>query len=66
MKSTQEKLFDRFINLKYRMQTLAGIVQNEGMKLSEEDVTQFSEDINESINELNCLKLDVLDFYNVR
>lgn len=61
--SKREELFNEFIELKYSIQSLAGIVQNEGVTVTEDNLTEFNENVNRSINKLNRLKLDVLEFY---
>ena len=64
--SEQQHLFNEISFLKYSIQRMASIVQNEGIEISDDELNEWNEDVNSLINKINSLKLDVLEFYGKR
>lgn len=61
-----EELFKRFKGIETHIVNMSGIVQNGQETISEEEAELFNESVNNTIETLNELKLDVLEFYNKR
>ena len=62
----QEELFNSIMSLKYRIQGIAGIVQNPMDDAPDYVFNEWNENVNDLINTINSLKMDVLDFYKKR
>lgn len=58
-----EEMFNDYIEIKHSIQSLASIVQNPNMKLTNEDFSEFTELHNKVTNKLQNLRLDVLHYY---
>lgn len=58
-----EKLFNDFMRLKNGMQSLARIVQNEGVEISEEDLIEWNTIACKYQRELDELIAEVNDLY---
>ncbi|RKJ71338.1 hypothetical protein D7X33_22410 [Butyricicoccus sp. 1XD8-22] len=63
-KRNQEDIFNDFMHVKVQIQTLAGIVQNEGIEVKDEELNEWSDFLNEVVNDLQRLRLDVIEFYS--
>lgn len=64
--SEQHRLFNQIIDLKQSIQSMASIVQNKGTVVNDDELNKWNEDVNSLINNINGLKMDVLDFYGKR
>lgn len=64
--SEAEKLFERAMELKAKLQALAAIVQNEGMEVSAEDLEQFRSGADSLIASIAGWKSAILTMYEER
>ncbi|MED1863341.1 hypothetical protein P4V41_07715 [Fictibacillus nanhaiensis] len=62
-KRNQEDLFNDIVSLSYQVGSLKGIVQNAGVPVEQEELYQWSEMVNDAINNLSSLREDVIRFY---
>lgn len=63
-KRNQKEIFNDFIETKHKIQSLAGIVQNEGWQPSNEILDEWSENLSDTVNTLLRLQMDVVEFYS--
>ena len=56
-------MFDEFTVLSGSVRMLGGIVQNEGIEVNDNQILEWSNDVNKLINKLNSLREDVIRFY---
>ena len=59
----QQHLFNQIKSLKYGINRMASIVQNEGAEVSAEELGKWTKDVNSLIREVHDLKIEVNDFY---
>ncbi|QPK89851.1 hypothetical protein IEN91_05280 [Bacillus velezensis] len=58
-----EKLFERFKRFELRSSNLKGIVQNAGMTVEDEELSEWCMEVEKTISHLLDLKKDVVNFY---
>lgn len=62
-KRNREDMFGDFDYIRTKVGLLSGIVQNEGTKPTDEDLQDWNDLVNDTLNQLNSLKEDVMRYY---
>jgi hypothetical protein len=62
-KRRQEDMFEDIADLAINVGRLRYIVQNSEMKVSNNELLEWSEDVNKVINKLSMLREDIIRFY---
>ena len=59
----QQHLFNQIKSLKYSINRMESIVQNEGAEVSAEELSKWTKNVNNLIREAHDLKIEVNNFY---
>lgn len=62
-KREKEELFHEIIDLKQKIQSIASIVQNEGMTVTDDEMIEWVNNVDEVIAALKKIKFDVVVHY---
>lgn len=63
VKRDMESMFNDFDSLSFEVKFLGGIMQNEGYVPSEEQLQEWIDVCNSTVNKINTLKEDVVRYY---
>lgn len=62
-KRKREDMYYDIVNVSSFIHSLSAIVQNDDMEVSDEDIQEWSDNVNRAINKLSSLREDVFRFY---